>query len=226
MLALSLCVATALLGATPAERAGAVFGEALTSKDPQLQSEALTALGLAKLKDAKPRLLTGLAAEDGKIRFGAARGLRYLGDAEVVPELEAAWAKEKGFLVKRELAIAAGALGAKAMAPKLREALTEKNDELRLAAAFALKDLGDPSGDAHLTRAGNPPRKHGPQKAGSDRWARKVLKGEKPGDKTLAVRTLAELGDGADVEVLTPEMESEDAVRRVYAAAGVLRFMK
>jgi len=206
------------------ERARKVLEAALKTKDPAVRGEVLAAVGAARQADMLKKLIAGLKAEEGEVRFGAARGLASLGtsDSTAVKAIAKAWKGEKGWAVKKELAKAAATCGVKELVPKLQAALSDPNQELQLAAAFALKDLGDPMGDEALAKLGNPPRKDVP-KEGTDRWSRKVLAGKKEGDRLLAVKTLVQNGVREDIAVLLPQLDSADPLLSTWSAAAILR---
>ncbi len=207
-----------------ASRANGVLDAALADPDPKVQAEALETLGISGRPDALKTLLREVDGGRGELRFASARGLALLGDPGAADALARAFKDEKGWAVKRELALAAGACHALSLVPELHKALDDKNGEVQVAAAWALKDLGDPSADAALKRLGNPERK-APFKPGSDKWSRKVLSGLKEGDRSLASRTLARFGDEADVKLLEPLLGAKEAPARIWAAAGLLRLV-
>lgn len=205
------------------ERARKILDAALSSADAEERGEALTAVGLARTADAQDILTAALADPNGNIRFAAARGLRHLGAPQTADAITTAWQKEKGWSVKKELALAAGAAKAQALVPELQAVLQkEQRQELKVAAAWALQDMGDPRGAAALSELGNPPRP-GAQKEGTDRWSRKVLQGTREGDRVLAVRILAEAGTREDLPLLTSLLDDAAAVVRILASAGILR---
>ena len=203
-------------------RAQAVLDAELSALAFDERGEALAALGASGRFDALSRLAEALKAEKGETRFAAARGLAYLREPKAGPAIAKAFRDEKGWAVRKELAHAAGACSVAELAPDLKKALVDPNQELVIAAAWALKDLGDPAGAASLARFGNPERKGAP-KEGADRWSRKVLAGQKEGDKVLAARTLAEMGTADDVKLLEPLLVAPDAGLRTWAAAAILK---
>jgi len=215
--------------ATPAEpadarveRARAVLDAALASRDPEEHGEALAALGASERRDALARLSEALAAEDGAVRFAGARGLAYLRDHRAATAVAAAFRKEKGWAVRKELARAAAACAAKELIPDLRHALKDPHREVAVAAAFSLQDLGDRAGTEALARLGNPERKD-VLGDGAQRWSRKVLDGQKDGDRALAARTLARIGTAEDVRLLEPHLTATRSDLRVWAAAAIIR---
>ncbi len=195
----------------------------LASTDEEEAAEALVALGLAGRADARKKLEAALTSPDGRLRFSAARGLRHLGDAGVEEVLADAWKKERGWAVQKELAIAAGAVGAKALVPLLTLALAHPNEQLVHAAAWALEALGDPAGTAKLEALGRPEPTWA-HKPGTDKWARRVLSGEREGDRALAARILAERGTPEDVPLAARSLEDPAPGVGLYAAALVLRW--
>jgi HEAT repeat protein len=203
-------------------RARAVLALALAQADTELRGEALVALGLSRDEGAREKLEAALKAEDGKLRFGAARGLRYLGDPASADALGEAWMKEKGWAVRRELALAAAAAGATDLVPLLREGLAHPKPELVHASAWALDALGDPAGSAALERLGSPAPTWR-AKPGTERWSRKVLDAEREGDRVLAARTLAELGGAEDAARAARLLQAPEALVQLYAAALLLR---
>ncbi len=204
------------------ERADAILDEALSAKEVAARGEALAALGASGRGDALGKLLDGLRAVEGELRFGAAKGLAALRDARAAPAVGEALEKEKGFLVRAELAKAAGACGDRSLAPALKRALVDSRPEVALAAAFALQDLGDAAGAKALAERGSPERK-GLAKEGSNRWSRKVLTGGREGDPVLAAKTLAKLGSAEDLRLLEAKLDSPDPTLRLWAAAAVVR---
>jgi HEAT repeat protein len=204
------------------ERASAILDAALSAKEVAARGDALAALGASGRGDALGKLTEALQAPEGELRFGAAKGLALLRDARAAPAIGEALSTEKGWSVRAELARAAGACRSSALLPVLEKALADPRPEVALAAAFALKDLGDPSGAAALAARGSPERR-GLAKEGSDRWSRKVLAGQREGDPVLAAKTLAQLGTAEDVDLLVPRLGSPDAALRLWAAAAVLR---
>ena len=204
------------------EQATAILDAALSSTQAAQRGEALSALGASGRPDALARLTGALEAKEGELRFAAARGLWFLRDARAAKPIEKALGSEKGWSVMAELARAAGACGDPSLAPSLRAALLDPHPEVVRAAAFALQDLGDPSGPAALSVLGNPERKGSP-KAGSDRWSRQVLAGQREGDPVLAAKTLAQLGTPEDVALLAQKLQAEDGVLRLWAAAAIAR---
>jgi len=207
------------------EKARQVLEAMRTDNSPEVREEAMTALGLAKVPDAKDALLKALKAPDGKQRFAAARGLAYLADNSTAAEVTEAFRKEDGWAVKKELAQAAVAVGAKELLPELRTATLAPQKDLAAAAAWALVDFQDSSGDAALLRLGKPERK-GAFKEGSDRWARKVLMGKQEGDAKLATVTLAQYGKAEDAALLEKGLSSVEPKIRLWSAAGLLRLQK
>ncbi len=207
------------------ERSTEILDAALASTPVTLRAEALSALGASGRPDALVKLTCALEAREGELRFAAARGLWFLHDARAAKAIEKALGSEKGWSVKVELARAAGACRDPTLAPALRAALVDPRPEVVTAAAFALQDLGDPSGPAALSVLGNPERKGSP-KAGSDRWSRQVLAGEREGDPVLAAKTLAQIGTEGDVALLAQKLESGDQVLRLWAAAAIVRLEK
>jgi len=205
------------------QRAQEILDAALSSKDFDLRTEAVSALGVARVPQARPELLKLLKDPDGKLRFHAARGLTALADSTTAPDVIEAFRKEDGWAVKKELAAAAVTTGAKELVPELRTASLDPRQELAAAAAWALTDFKDPAGDAALTRLGKPARKN-TFKEGSDRWARKVLNGKTEGDTKLATFTLAHHGKPEDAALLERGLTSVDPNIRLWSAAGVLRF--
>ena len=199
------------------QRAAEVLDAALASKDLAEHGEALAALGVCARPDALQKL-----AEEGELRFAAARGLGYLKSQGAAPAIAKAFRKEKGWSVRMELARAAGASGANELVPDLKKACKDENPEVAAAAAFAVVDLGDPTGAQFLIKLGNPERK-GAFKDGADRWSRKVLSGQKEGDKALAARTLALYGTREDLPLLEAQLSAADGTLRVWAAAAILK---
>jgi HEAT repeat protein len=221
--------APALQGAAPTplppatvQRALAHLEEGLASSEGPLRAEAHHALGLSRMPSAGQRLVGALKDKDGQIRFFAARGLAELGDPQSGPAIVEAWQGERGWAVKKELALAAGSARAHALVPDLREQLQAPQAELRLAAAWALSDLGDATGSRALAELGHPPRP-GAQPAGAERWSRRVLRGEREGDRRLAVRVLSKLATADDQAVLEALLQDSDGLVRTFAAAGLLR---
>ncbi len=206
-------------------RANAALDEGLASKEPGVQGEALGALGASARSDALARLSEALHAEQGEIRHAAARGMFYLHAPTAAAALLEAFQKEKGWSVKKELARAAAACGARALIPELEKALVDPSPDLRAAAAFALQDLGDPAGGTALAALGNPERR-GALKKGDDRWSRKVLAGAMEGDKVLAAKVLAQVGAREDVALLAPHLAAPEIPLRVWAAAAVLNLSR
>jgi len=204
------------------EKARAVLDAALASPDLEVRGEALAALGVSGRGDALARLSEALEAEDGKLRFAGARGLSHLRDRRAARAIAVAFRKEQGWAVRMELARAAGACGASELVPDLRKALKDPRRDVAVAAAFALEDLGDRAGPTALARFGNPERK-GVPKEGVDRWSRKVLGGQKEGDRALAAKTLAETGSAEDLELLEPFLAATESDLRVWAAAAVVK---
>ncbi len=215
--------APADLDAPTRARAEKILQESLSSADSEMRGEALTAIGVARTADAEKVLGAALAELDGDIRFAAARGLRHLAAPSSADAIVAAWKKEKGWSVKKELALAAGASKAQALVPELQSVLeTDSRQELKIAAAWGLHDLGDARGAQALKQLGNPPRP-GAQKEGTDRWSRKVLNGEREGDRVLAARVLAEAATSEDLPLFVRLMEDPQPTVRILAAAGALR---
>lgn len=207
------------------QRANEVLDRALQSTALDQRTEALLALGISRRPDAKEKLSRALEDEKGEVRFAAAQGLYHLADPTVSPLLIRVWKSEKGWAVKKEIAYAAGACGTRALIPQLRHALKDVHREFQVAAALALKALGDPGAEARLARMKNPPSR-GVLKEGADRWSRKVLAGENEGSRTLAARTLAEHGTREDLDLLEPLLKSEVATEQLWAAAAIIRFNK
>lgn len=207
------------------ERAQAILDAALSSKDVAERGEALAALGACGRKDALKLLGEALEEEQGEVRFAAARGLAYLKDPAAAPAIAKAFRKEKGFSVRAELARAAGSSGATELVPDLKKACKDSHPEVAAAAAFALVDLGNPSGAQILVKLGNPERK-GVFKEGSDRWSRKVLSGQKEGDDVQAARTLAIYGTREDAALLEPHLSATKPALRIWAAAGIVRLAR
>jgi HEAT repeat protein len=199
-----------------------VLDAALASRDPEEHGEALAALGASGRSDALARLSEAITAEDGKVRFAGARGLAYLRDHRGAMAIAAAYRKEKGWAVRKELARAAAACAARDLVPDLREALRDPHREVAVAAAFSLHDLGDKTGTEALARLGNPQRKD-ILGDGARSWSQKVLGGEKPGDRALAARTLARIGTAEDVGLLEPHLTATSSDERVWAAAAIIR---
>jgi HEAT repeat protein len=204
------------------EKARAALDAALASPDLRVRGEALDALGISGRRDALARLSEALGSEHGEVRFAGAQGLAHLRDGRAAPAIVAAFREEKGWAVRAQLAWAAGACGARALAPDLRKALKDPHRDVAVAAAFALRDLGDRAGQAALGRLGNPERK-GILKEGVDRWSRKVLGGQKEGDRALAAKTLAEIGTAEDLDLLEPYLTANESAVRIWAAAAVVR---
>jgi hypothetical protein len=206
----------------PIEKAQADLDAALADLNPDIRGEALHALGVTRLPGAKAKLVAALEEQDGKIRFGAARGLTQLADPTTTPLVVSTFREEKGWAVKKELAAAAAVLGARELIPDLQKATLDPSKELAVAAAFALSDLKDPTAKDVLVRLGNPERKS-IHKNGTDRWSRKVLAGKKEGDATLAALTLAQAGVKGDLPLLARHLGDADRRTRLWASAGVLR---
>jgi hypothetical protein len=205
------------------KRANGIIDQALTDGRPSFRAEGYSALGASRRADAKEKLLAALSDDDGHNRFGGAQGLRMLADPATGPAIVAAWRKEKGWLVKKELSLAAGATGATELVPDLKSAfLYETQQDVREALAWALDDLGDSGAKANLALLGNPERKK-LIKDGADSWSRHVLEGKKQGDHRLAVKTLAMMGRREDAALLAKELDSPDAETRLWAAAALVR---
>jgi HEAT repeat protein len=207
---------------TLADRASRVLDQGLASGDLPVRGEALAALGASRRSGALPLLGKALDDDQGELRFAAAQGLAALGDPTASPLLLRAWKGEKGWAVKRELARAAAACGAKELLPELRLATSDGHPELAVAAAQALKALGDPAAEALLARLGAPAQAPS-RPEGADRWSRRVLAGEREGSRALAARTLLDLGDAQDLPALEPLLASDAAPERLWAAAAILR---
>lgn len=224
--ALLYLAATSAFAAPNAEalkKARTELDHALTEKDSELRGEALSALGLAHTADAKEKLESGVAELDGKVRFGAARGLTLLSDPSTAKAVAEAFKSEKGWAVRKELAKAAAATGARELIPELEKATHAPQVELAQAATWALVDLKAPQSEEALKRLGSPPRKAA-HKEGEDRWSRKVLAGKlAEGNPALAARTLAELGGADDEPLLVQSLSNPDRAVRLWAAAGLLR---
>jgi HEAT repeat protein len=204
-------------------RANDFLDRALESTALDLRAEALVALAISRRPDARTKLADALEDEKGEVRFAAAQGFAHLADPTAPPLLAKAWKREKGWAVKKEIAYAAGACGARELIPDLRTALKDGHRELQVAAALALKSLGDPGAETRLARLGNPPPR-GLLKEGADRWSRKVLEGKREGARSLAARTLAEHGTREDLPLLEPLLGSEVATERLWSAAAIVRF--
>jgi HEAT repeat protein len=203
-------------------KAGAVLDAALASPQLEVRGEALVALGVSGRPDALARLSDALGSEHGELRFAGAQGLSHLRDGRAAPAITAAFRKEQGWAVRAELARAAGACGARELVPDLEKTLKDPRRDVAVAAAFALRDLGDRAGSRALARFGNPERK-GILKEGADRWSRRVLGGQREGDRALAAKTLAEIGAPEDLELLEPHLASAEGEVRVWAAAAIVR---
>jgi HEAT repeat protein len=203
------------------KKAGAVLDAGLASKDADEHGEALVALGASGRSDALGKLTEALKAEKGELRFSAARGLRYLRDRSAGHAIAVAFRAETGWRVREELASAAGACQTSELVPELKVALKDPNARVSLAAMFALHELGDPAGAA-LDKVEGAERE-GVPKAGTDKWSRKVLSGQKDGDKALAAKTLTLIGTGEDVALLEPQLSAAQSTLRIWAAAGVLK---
>ena len=215
-------------GPTPAllKRANAMLDQALVSQDLPERGDGLAALGVSHRADALEKLTAALVEDQGKVRFAAAQGLRLLGDPKAAPAIVDAWRTEKGWAVKKEISLAAGACGARDLLGELRAAyLYEKEPDVRAAIAFALEDLGDVDAKVQLAGLGNPQRK-GVAKPGTDSWSRHVLTGEKEGDVRLAVRTLAQIGGRQDLPLLEKALVGLDRSTRLWAAAGIVRLSR
>jgi HEAT repeat protein len=228
-LSLSLVSAVAAAADAPApspeliKRANALLDAALDASAPDLKSDALAALGASHRPDAREKLVAAVGDDDGHIRFGGAQGLRFLADANTGPAIAAAWRKEKGWSIKKELSAAAAATGARELLPDLKAALLyETQLDHRESLAWALEDLGDPDAQASLAQMGNPPKKK-LIKDGADSWSRHVLQGKKEGDIRLAVKTLAFMGVRDDVPLLQKQLDSKDSETRLWAAAALVR---
>ncbi|HEX4620546.1 MAG TPA: HEAT repeat domain-containing protein, partial [Myxococcaceae bacterium] len=114
------------------KRASGIIDQALTDSRPSFRAEGFSALGASHRADAKEKLLAALSDDDGHNRFGGAQGLRMLADPATGPAIVAAWRKEKGWLVKKELSLAAGATGATELVPDLKSAfLYETQQDVR-----------------------------------------------------------------------------------------------
>lgn len=199
-----------------------ILREGLTSQDLEIHAEALVALGASALPDALEKLCNALEAEEGVVRYAAAQGLFYLRSTQVNEALVRAFQKEKGWAIKKELARTAVVSNVKELIPELKKALVDRNKELQVAAAFALHDLGEPSGTKALQRLGSPKRK-GVLREGVDRWSRKVLTGKKEGDFKLAAKTLARVGKKEDLIILKPYLKDLDPTVRLWAAAAIIK---
>ncbi len=205
------------------KRARAELDAALADKDSEFRGEAYSALGLAHTADAREKLEAGVTDLDGKVRFGAARGLTLLADPKSSSAVTEAFKAERGWAIRKELAQAAAAIEARALIPELEKATHAPQRELAQAAAWALSDLKAPQGKLALERLGSPPRKN-VHKEGVDRWSRKVLSGKNPeGDAALAARTLAEVGGAEDQQLFAQQLGATDRKVRLWAAAGLLR---
>jgi HEAT repeat protein len=214
--------ATPDVAAERLKKAERVLDFALATPDLTERGEALTALGVSRRTDALPKLSEALKSEQGEVRFGAARGLAGLRDPKAGAAITKAFREEKGYAVRKELALAAGACVVYELVPDLKKALVDENQEVVISAAFALRDLGDAGGAATLARFGNPEKK-GATKDGADRWSRKVLNAAKEGDKALAAKTLAEMGTAADLPLLETLLAAPDMKQRLWAAAAIVR---
>jgi hypothetical protein len=231
--ALWLCMGGLALAADapapPAEllkRANAILDAALADSRAEQRSDGLGALGASKRADSKEKLTLAVTEDDGHVRFGAAQGMRFLADPETAPAIVAAWRKEKGWRVKKELSLAAGATGARDLVPDLKAALLyETQQDVREAVAWSLDDLGEPDGKAALAQLGNPERKK-LVKDGADSWSRHVLEGKKQGDHRLAAKTLAMMGKREDAPLLQKELDSTDVETRLWAAAAIIRLAR
>jgi HEAT repeat protein len=209
-------------GPSRAERATQVLDQGLASGDLAVRGEALAALGASRRPGALATLGEALEDDRGELRFAAAQGLAALADPAAAPLLRKAWKGERGWAVRKELARAAGACGARDLLPELRLATGDPRRELAVAAAQALAALGDPAAEAQLARLGAPPEPP-PPPDGAARWSRRVLAGEREGSRALAARTLADLGEPDDAAVLEPLLASDAAPERLWAAAAILR---
>jgi HEAT repeat protein len=205
------------------KRANAQVDAALTDAKPNFRGEGFAALGASHRADAREKLLAALVDDDGHNRFAAAQGLRMLADPKTAPAIVAAWRKEKGWAIKKELSLAAGATGARDLVPDMKAALLyETASDVRETLAWSLDDLGDSDARSALAQMGNPERKK-LIKDGADSWSRHVLEGKKQGDERLAVKTLAFMGTREDVPQLTRRLDSADAETRLWAAAALIR---
>ncbi len=199
-----------------------ILQDSLTSQDLEIHAQALVALGVSALPDASEKLCKALEAEEGVIRHAAAQGLFYVSNTQISEALVRAFQKEKGWAIKKELAKTAVVSNAKELIPELKKALIDRNKELQIAAAFALHDLGDPSGTKALQQLGSPKRKE-ILREGVDRWSRKVLTGKKEGDYELAAKTLARVGKKEDVVILKPYLADLNPTVKLWAAAAILK---
>jgi HEAT repeat protein len=199
-----------------------ILQESLNSQDLEIHAEALVALGVSALPDSQQKLCKALEAEEGVIRHAAAQGLFYLRSTQVSETLVRAFQKEKGWAIKKELAKTAVVSNAKELIPELKKALADRNKELQVAVAFALHDLGDPSGAKALQNLGSPKRKE-VLREGVDRWSRKVLTGKKEGDYELAAKTLARVGKKEDLIILKPYLADLNPTVKLWAAAAILK---
>lgn len=205
------------------KKANALIDEALADQRLKFRSEGFAALGASHRPDARDKLLEILGADDGHTRFAAAQGLRMLEDPMTGSAIITAWRKEKGWAVKKELSLAAGATGARDLIPDLKAALLyETQPDVRESLAWALDDLGEKDAKLALAQLGNPDRKK-LVKDGADSWSRHVLEGKKQGDERLAVKTLAFMGTKDDVALLSKRLDSPDAETRLWAAAALVR---
>jgi hypothetical protein len=208
------------------QRANAVIDAALVDTRASIRAEGFAALGASRRPDARERLLAAVGDDDGHTRFAAAQGLRMLADPNSGAAIAAAWRKEKGWAVKKELSLAAAAAGARELVPDLKAALLyETQPDVREALAWSLDDLGEAEARTALAAMGNPERKK-LVKDGADSWSRHVLEGKKQGDERLAVKTLAFMGNRDDVGQLTKRLDSPDTETRLWAAAALVRLSR
>jgi HEAT repeat protein len=205
------------------KKAHAQIDAALKDQRQTLRGEGFAALGASHRPDAREKLLAALADDDGHTRFAGAQGLRMLADPNTQAAIVAAWRKEKGWAVKKELSLAAAAIGARDLVPDMKAALLyETAPDVRETLAWSLDDLGDPDARNALAQMGNPERKK-LVKDGADSWSRHVLEGKKQGDERLAVKTLAFMGTRDDVPQLSKRLDSSDAETRLWAGAALVR---
>jgi HEAT repeat protein len=160
-------IATALGSFRHDAEAGAALRALLEAGDPSLfvEAAAATALGQTRIPEARTVLEAALETKDGwaeTIRIGIIGGLAALGDEAVVPAITGCTAYGRHQRLRAAAIRALGTVGKRmvrreAVLETLADRCEESDLRIVIAAAAALRTIGDPRGIAML---GGAPARH------------------------------------------------------------------
>jgi HEAT repeat protein len=121
--------------------------------DPDNRSIAAMYLGELGVTDAAPEIARLLEANDPLARSRAARALGLLNASAALPRLKELAADDSVPYVRGNAVTAVGQLGGVAAVPLLIDFLSDREWRVRVGAAFALGQIGDPRGREPIRQA-------------------------------------------------------------------------